>query len=230
MNANGSSQTRLTNHTEYDVNPMYSPDGSKIYFLSESNGFGAYKLYQMDVDGSNLTKINNSVSISNFEAQPLTLKPVASNANPTISVSGGTANIDIPALYTEPYGLGVNAASVTVTSTPTYGSTTVNGSGVVTYTQTKQVSSRSVWSRFSSLFFAKVSAAPTDSFTYQVCSQASASLCSTGTVTVNVLGASITAPNTGYGSQGSTLVGPLVLGAAFSVMLGVILNKRKKTS
>lgn len=228
MNSNGSSQTRLTNHTEQDARPMYSPDGTKIYFMSESDVFGAYKLYRMDPDGSNLVKINNTVTASYFEAQPLTLGPTASNANPTITVTGGTATIDIPALYSEPYGQGVNAASVVATSTPSYGSVAVNGSGVITYTQTQQVTSRSVWSRFSSIFFPKVSAAAVDSFSYQVCSQASASLCSTGTVTVNVLGASIAAPKTGYGSSGNQIVEPLIIGVILAVLV-VLIVKRKKS-
>lgn len=227
MNSDGSGQTRITNHTEQDGMPMYSPDASKIYFLSESDGFGAYRLYSMNVDGTNLTKISNTISVSSFEVQPLTLSPTTNNSHPTISVSGGTASIDIPAMYSDPYGVGVATSSVAVTSTPAYGTTAVSASGVITYTQTK-LTSGSFWSHFSSLFFPKVSAAGlTDNFTYRVCSQASASLCSSGTVTVNLLGANVTAPDTGYGSSDPNITGPLMIAGILSLAAGLILAKRQ---
>lgn len=229
MNANGTSQTRLTTHTEQDALPMYAPDGSKIYLFSESDGFGSYKLYRMGTDGSSITKISNAISASSFEIQPLTLPPTTNTAHPTISVSSGTASINVPAMYSDPYGVGVDASSVTITAQPTQGSVAVNASGVITYTQTK-VASASFWSRLSSVFFPRVSAAATtDEFTYRICSQASSSLCSTGMVVVNLSSPNVAAPSTGSGTNERPVMGSLIIGGLSTSFLSLFLIKRKKS-
>ena len=58
MNANGSGQTRLTFGLANDLNPTFSPDGTKIAFTStrDSNG----EIYIMNADGSNQTNLTNS--------------------------------------------------------------------------------------------------------------------------------------------------------------------------
>ena len=61
MNADGSAQTRLTNHSSGDESPSWSPDGSQIAF--DSHRAGASHIYIMDADGSGLTNI----SLSNSE-------------------------------------------------------------------------------------------------------------------------------------------------------------------
>ncbi|MDQ5972058.1 MAG: TolB protein [Patescibacteria group bacterium] len=226
MNADGSSQTRMTTHTEYDVSPTYSPDGTKIYYLSESNGFGLYKLYRMDSDGSNPTKLIDSQTIGFAELQSLTLGPTSSNTNPTVQLVNKVATIDVPAMFSDPYGAGIDNSTVTVTSTPSSGTTAVNlTTGVITYNYTAVSVSRNWLSTIGNIFFPKVSAATTDSFNYQVCSQSSASLCSSGTVTVSLIGVS----SSGYGSSGS-LLAPVFLtgGLILTFVGGSLLVKNRK--
>ncbi|MDX6695754.1 MAG: TolB protein [Blastocatellia bacterium] len=66
MNADGSSQTRLTTNAAEDRDPTWSPDGSKIAFTSTRDG--NHEIYVMNADGS------NQVNVTNFpngnEAQP----------------------------------------------------------------------------------------------------------------------------------------------------------------
>ena len=55
MNAAGSGQTRLTNNAAVDWEPAYSPDDSKIAFISYRDG--NYEIYVMDADGSSQTRL-----------------------------------------------------------------------------------------------------------------------------------------------------------------------------
>lgn len=57
MNVNGTRQFRLTNNRVFDDHAMYSPDGQKLAFVSESSPGGGYGIFQMDVDGTNKTEI-----------------------------------------------------------------------------------------------------------------------------------------------------------------------------
>ena len=57
MNADGTRQTRLTNNTEYDWGPTWSPDGNKIAFESYRDGNG--EIYVMNADGSGQTNLSN---------------------------------------------------------------------------------------------------------------------------------------------------------------------------
>ena len=58
MNADGSNQTRLTNNLAYDVDPCFSPDGTKIAFTSKRDG--DLEIYIMNADGSNRTRLTNN--------------------------------------------------------------------------------------------------------------------------------------------------------------------------
>jgi len=51
------SQINLTNHLEYDAQPAWLPDGTKIAFTSLRDGNP--EIYVMDVDGSNLIKLTD---------------------------------------------------------------------------------------------------------------------------------------------------------------------------
>jgi Tol biopolymer transport system component/predicted Ser/Thr protein kinase len=58
MNADGSSQTNLTNNPASDASPVWSPQGTKIAF--GSNRDGNWELYVMDADGSHQTRLTNN--------------------------------------------------------------------------------------------------------------------------------------------------------------------------
>ncbi|MFC1562342.1 TolB family protein, partial [candidate division KSB1 bacterium] len=66
MNADGSNQTNLTNNSDYDGNPSWSPDGSKIAFDSDRNG--KWEIYIMNSDGTNQTRLTNNPSENGFPA------------------------------------------------------------------------------------------------------------------------------------------------------------------
>jgi TolB protein len=59
MNADGTSQTRLTNNTDLDAEPIWSPDGTKIAFRSDRDNHN-YQIYVMNPDGSEQTNISNN--------------------------------------------------------------------------------------------------------------------------------------------------------------------------
>ena len=54
MNADGTSQTRLTNNAATDFDPTWSPDGTKIAFTS--NRDGNLEIYTMNADGTGQTR------------------------------------------------------------------------------------------------------------------------------------------------------------------------------
>ena len=63
MNADGSNQTRLTNHPRKHWNdrfPSWSPDGTKIAFWSERDGNS--EIYVMNADGTNQMNLTNHVA------------------------------------------------------------------------------------------------------------------------------------------------------------------------
>jgi Tol biopolymer transport system component len=71
MNANGTLQTRLTrNIADADVNPSYSPDGTKIAFTSRRDGNS--DIYKMTSTGGQQTNLTNN-SFDNVDPrwQPL---------------------------------------------------------------------------------------------------------------------------------------------------------------
>jgi Tol biopolymer transport system component len=56
MNGDGSNVTNLTPNTQLNINPVISPDGTKILFSSGRDGQG-FKLFTMNPDGSDVTEI-----------------------------------------------------------------------------------------------------------------------------------------------------------------------------
>jgi len=59
VNTDGSDVTRLTNNAGiHDLMPAWSPDGSKIAFVSLRDGIN--EIYIMDSDGSNQTRITKN--------------------------------------------------------------------------------------------------------------------------------------------------------------------------
>lgn len=185
MDPDGTNKTDLIDSGDAEFEPSYSPDGTKVvYRRHASNG----EIYLSNIDGSGAINLTNNADGDDLSPdwQPLTEEPSSTEPNPTIAANNnGVAIIDIPSLYTDSYD-GIDGSSVSVTSSPSAGSTSSDNNGVITYNQ-EGIAASSFWSNLASLFSPSVSAqSSTDSFDYQVCSQSSSSLCSNGTVTVNL--------------------------------------------
>lgn len=58
MNAYGSGQKKLTDSSADDSSPAWSPDGSKIAFMS--NRANSLDIFIMNTDGSNVTRLTNN--------------------------------------------------------------------------------------------------------------------------------------------------------------------------
>ena len=58
MNADGSGQTRLTNSPLFDGDPAFSPDGTRIAFVSGRDGGG---IHVMNADGSGPVRLTNDL-------------------------------------------------------------------------------------------------------------------------------------------------------------------------
>ena len=59
MNADGSSQTRLTFNFFFDGNPTWSPDSRRLAFQSREDG--DHEIFVVNVDGTGLTKLTDNV-------------------------------------------------------------------------------------------------------------------------------------------------------------------------
>jgi Tol biopolymer transport system component len=66
MDIDGGNQVRLTNSLAYDDQPKWSPDGSKIAFISGRDG--NLDIYTMNADGSAQTRITNNPLADGFPA------------------------------------------------------------------------------------------------------------------------------------------------------------------
>ena len=69
MEANGGNQRRLTNNSDRDFSPSWSPDGKRIAFVSDRDGhvharhgWSTYEIYVMDADGGNQQNLSNHPS------------------------------------------------------------------------------------------------------------------------------------------------------------------------
>ncbi len=63
VNIDGTGFTRLTNNSFKDFNPHFSPDGSKIVFVSARDGND--EIYTMNADGTNQTRLTNNTADDN---------------------------------------------------------------------------------------------------------------------------------------------------------------------
>ena len=60
MNSDGSGQTNLTNSAASDFCPAFSPDGSKIAFMSYRDD--NWEIYVMNSDGSGQANLTNNAA------------------------------------------------------------------------------------------------------------------------------------------------------------------------
>ena len=60
INADGTGLVRLTNSTGYDINAVYSPDGTKIAFQSDRDG--NREIYVMNSNGTGVTRLTNNAA------------------------------------------------------------------------------------------------------------------------------------------------------------------------
>jgi Tol biopolymer transport system component len=68
--ASGFAETRLTTDAGVDSDPAWSPDGTKIVFVSNrSPHAGDFEIYKMDANGTNQTRLTNASSIGH-DADP----------------------------------------------------------------------------------------------------------------------------------------------------------------
>lgn len=71
MNPNGSNRKNLTKHKADDSNPVWSPDGKKIAFLSgRADGGKFVGLFVMESDGSNPRRVSNWRAMGTLNARP----------------------------------------------------------------------------------------------------------------------------------------------------------------
>ena len=72
IDVDGSNQTRLTYHSTvvHDYYPQFSPDGSKIVFVSHLSG-NNHEIYIMNIDGSNQTNLTNNIDKDTSPSFPL---------------------------------------------------------------------------------------------------------------------------------------------------------------
>jgi S1-C subfamily serine protease/Tol biopolymer transport system component/streptogramin lyase len=70
MDIDGGNRIRLTDNSYRDDKPSWSPDGSKITFISDSEGDGEEQIYVIDADGSNLRRVSNGGENSNPKWSP----------------------------------------------------------------------------------------------------------------------------------------------------------------
>ena len=63
MDADGSNPSNLTNNSAFDYGPAWSPNGSKIAFVSDD---GNLEIYMMSLDGTNRTRLTNNTPIADF--------------------------------------------------------------------------------------------------------------------------------------------------------------------
>jgi hypothetical protein len=66
MATNGTNEMRLTTNAAYDDQPKWSPDGSKIVFMSDRDG--NFEIYSMNADGTNQTRLTNTPGADGFPA------------------------------------------------------------------------------------------------------------------------------------------------------------------
>ncbi len=132
MNADGSNQTRLTNTAAIDRHPEWSPDGTRITFVSFLNG--PSEIYSMNTDGPGQSNITNTPASHDFspnwqpisDSTPPTLNtPTTAVTKVTTSASGTAVDYTASATDDEDGSVPINCSPASGSLFP-IGSTQVN--------------------------------------------------------------------------------------------------------
>ena len=60
MNVDGGPESRLTRRPRYDTDPVFSPDGTRIAFVSNSDGNS--EIYLMNADGTGVLRLTRDLA------------------------------------------------------------------------------------------------------------------------------------------------------------------------
>lgn len=104
----GAVPRQLTDNTSADLEPLYTPDGSRVVFRSDrGQSSGDFHLYSMNTDGTGVTQLSDELVEDNASVRTWSISPdgstvaffAAANAFPsnwniyTVSASGGTPTL-----------------------------------------------------------------------------------------------------------------------------------------
>lgn len=71
INSDGTGFVKLTTMSSQDVAPLWNPDGLKIIFASDRDGpYGAFRIYTMDPDGGNVTRLMSGYPFNDPKYSP----------------------------------------------------------------------------------------------------------------------------------------------------------------
>jgi len=65
MNASGTNPMNLTKHPGLDVAPVWSPDGSKIAFMSSRSG-NSLQVFVMNADGTGVVQVTSAAADAEY--------------------------------------------------------------------------------------------------------------------------------------------------------------------
>jgi Tol biopolymer transport system component len=150
MNAAGTGQTNLTNNPALDALPTWSPDGTRIAFISDRDS-DSFEIYVMNADGASQTRLTTNVAFEFSPAWQLgtdadsdTVIDLADNCtlqvNPTQLDANGDGYGDIcdadlnnsGTVTTADFGLLRSVLNQAAGSSATAAAADLNGSGTVT--------------------------------------------------------------------------------------------------
>ena len=105
MNANGTGQTRITTSGGHDLEPVFSPNGSKIAFRSERTG--SAEIFIMDANGATPQRITfDGVGVTNFQPSWADVSLINVDIPDNLAAEQG-ATLTVPIIVSDTTGKGV---------------------------------------------------------------------------------------------------------------------------